>query len=149
MIIRGALLCSLLALVGCDDYPRDPEGTLARVSAEKSFKAGIVAGADPAGIDPAAMLLVRVGERTGARALIERGSAEPLLAKLEAGELDLVIGDYVSTTPWSTNVSLSPPLAIRHDGGAEIHVVAAMRNGENAWIGLVEREARKLGAGLK
>jgi ABC-type amino acid transport substrate-binding protein len=145
MMQRLALCLALLALPSCGEFPRDPEGTLVRVRAERSFSVGVAGG----GLDPAAGALIkRIATVTGAVPRIERGEADPLLTRVENGELDLVIGRFSATTPWSRLVTFSPPLQVQAEKGAEIHLGAAMRNGENAWIGLVEREARDLGAGL-
>lgn len=72
------------------------------------------------------------------------GDAEPLLARLEESELDLVVGRFTKTSPWATLVALTPPLATEKQGKTEIVLAAAMANGENEWISLVEREAREL-----
>ena len=148
MMWRLIFSAGLLALASCGDFPRDPEKTLEKVRAEKSFKVGLAQGGEA--LDPSAQLLIgRIGAATGAQPEVERGDAEPLLTRLESGQIDLVIGRFSAVTPWSQLVSFSPPLRIEARDGAELHLVAAMRNGENAWISLIEREARELGAGVK
>ena len=144
MTWRVALSLALLAAASCADFPRDPEDTLQRVQAERSFSVGLVAplsGTDPK-IDA---LLRRVARVSGAQGQVESGDAEPLLNRLKEGELDLVIGRFEAASPWKRMVSFSPPLRVEKHGKTKFHLVAAMRNGENAWIGLVEREARKVG----
>lgn len=74
--------------------------------------------------------------------VIERGDAEGLLKGLEQGRLDLVLGRFEKKSPWLSLVTFSPPLRVEKEGKETFHLAAAMRNGENAWIGLVEREAR-------
>ena len=144
MIFRLGLSLALLAAASCTDFPRDPEGTLDRVRAERSFRVGLVAPL--AGTDPkVGALLGRVARASGARARVESGDAEPLLNRLEEGELELVIGRFEAASPWKRMVSFSPPLRVEKHGKSSFHLVAAMRNGENAWIGLVEREARAVG----
>ena len=109
-----------------------------------SFKVGLVAplsSTDPK-IDA---LLKRIAKVSGARGRVESGDAEPLLNRLEEGELDLVIGRFKASSPWKRLVSFSPPLRTEKQGKTKIRLVAAMRNGENAWIGLIEREAREVG----
>lgn len=89
-------------------------------------------------------LLGRVARASGAGGQVESGDSEPLLNRLEEGELDLVIGRFEAASPWKRMVSFSPPLRIKKHGKTKFHLVAALRNGENAWIGLVEREAREV-----
>ena len=144
MMWRIGLCLALLAAGSCADFPRDPEGTLHRVRAERSFRVGLVAplsGGDP----KVAALLRRVAKASGARGQVESGDAEPLLNRLEEGELDIVVGRFEAASPWKRLVSFSPPLRIEKHGKTEFHLVAAMRNGENAWIGLIGREAREVG----
>lgn len=112
--------------------------------AERSFRIGLVAPLS--GNDPKIeALLRRVARVSGARGRLESGDAEPLLNRLEEGELDIVIGRFEAASPWKRLVSFSPPLRVEKHGKTKFHLVAAMRNGENAWIGLVEREARDVG----
>ena len=143
MISRLLVALLLLAASACSDFPRDPDGTLKRVWSEGSFRAGIIAPINPkdAKVDA---LLRRVSAASGAKPQLEIGDAEPLLDRLEKGEIDLVIGRFEGSTPWARLVSLSPPLRVEKQGKTEIHLVAAMQNGENAWISLVEGEARNV-----
>jgi hypothetical protein len=137
------LCVAIFSAASCADFPRDPNGTLDRVRAERSFTVGLVAplsGKDPR----VSELLKRVAAVSGARGALESGDAEPLLNRLEEGELDLVIGRFESGSPWKKMVSFSPPLRVEMHGKTKFHLVAAMQNGENAWIGLVEREARDI-----
>ncbi|MFS0737874.1 hypothetical protein ABC347_12560 [Sphingomonas sp. 1P06PA] len=130
----------LLIVVGCD-LPRDPDGTLDRIEADRSFRVGLIAnGGDARGAAEQAALIDRIARRTAARPVIRHGSAEPLLAELEAGGLDVVIGHFDGASPWSRLVTLTDP--IRDYGGHGL--VAALPNGENRWIMLVERETRAL-----
>ena len=132
-------LAALLA--ACDPIPRDPERTLDRVRATRIIRVGEVAGDAAGAWRP---LLARVAAATGARPAWQRDSLEPLLLRLEAGELDLVVGGvFAKRTPWKSRVTLGPVL--RKDGEVGHHAVA--RNGENAWVMLLEREARALGHG--
>lgn len=139
-MIRCAPLLLLLIAGGCD-LPRDPDGTLDRIEADRSFRVGLIAhGRDARGAVEQAALIDRIARRTGARPAIRHGSAEPLLAELEAGGLDVVIGHFDAASPWSRRVTLTDP--IRDYGGHGL--VAALPNGENRWIMLVERETRTL-----
>lgn len=83
---------------------------------------------------------------TGAKPVFQPGMLEPLLLDLEAGKLDLVVGGrFDEKTPWKTRVTLGPPIAKAETpiGTTASHIVA--RNGENAWIMLVQREAKAAG----
>jgi hypothetical protein len=142
-MIRRLLAClCLLAASSCGDFPRDPEGTLDRVRAERSFRVGLVAPLDS---EPkVGALLGRIGKASGASPRVEPGSTELLLHRLEQGELDLVVGGFEKKSPWATRVTIGPPLRIEKQGKTEFHLAPVMRNGENAWIALVEREAREV-----
>jgi hypothetical protein len=134
---RTFLLTAALLAAGCDSIPADPDGTLERVRGERMFKVGLVASPTPLP-DGAANLLQRLSRATGAEAAVERGPAEALLARLEEGELDLVLGEFAEKSPWAAQVTLTEPIA----GAGPTILAAAARNGENAWIALVHREAR-------
>jgi hypothetical protein len=144
MKLPSFAVLGLLALASCNaGFPRDPEGTLDRVRMERSFRVGLVAplaeGTSEAKVDA---LLARIGKVSGASPSVEQGDAEPLLKRLEEGEIDLVIGRFEKKSPWKQLVTFGPPLRIERHGKAEFHLAPLMRNGENAWIALVEREAR-------
>jgi ABC-type amino acid transport substrate-binding protein len=141
-LVAVAALCALVSSCG---LPKDTDGTLERVRAAREFRVGLILGGPRGALDPRARaLLERVGRAAGARPRLIGGDAEPLLARLEEGELDLVVGRFTKTTPWATLVSLTPPLATEKQGRTEIILAAAMANGENEWISLLEREARQL-----
>lgn len=147
MIARLAICTALVA--GCSDIPRDPEGTLDRIRAQQLFKVGVIEAHSPSDDwqGRSDQFVRRLAARTGARAEVQRGAAEPLLMKVEHGELDLVIGPLAPTSPWEGHVSVLPALAehVRPDGHLRLAPVA--RNGENAWIGLLHREALAVRAG--
>jgi hypothetical protein len=138
-----------LALVAaCGSLPRDVEGTSERVEASRVVRVGLfhglLAGPDRA---RAAAWLDRLGRATGARPQFVTGAAEPLLARLQAGELDLVIGEVALDSPWVDEVAVIEPLATHEVGGRTIGLSPIARNGENRWIVLLEREVRDMGAG--
>lgn len=133
-------------MAGCSgDFPRDADGTLDRVRSSHGFRVGLVAPLGESGLDPKVeSFLHRVGRASGASARPERGDAEPLLKRLEEGELDLVIGRFDKKSPWGPLVTIGPPLRVERQGRAELHLAPVMQNGENGWIALVEREARNV-----
>jgi len=131
-----------LLLAGCDHFPQDPEGTLENVQATHSFRVGVERDLPP----EAARLLREVEGATGSTARVSEGSVEPLLTKLEKGEIDLVIARFGKETPWDAEAALSPPLRIDGAGETATEWRAAMRTGENRWIMLVETRARRVSA---
>ncbi len=136
-----------LGILGCSEIPRDPEGTLERVRTEGTFKVGLIASAQPpVGADRSRLLVERVGRQVEAEPQFEKGASEPLLAKLEEGELDMVIGELAPASPWAKAVTLLTPLGEQVSRDGHVHLVVALRNGENAWIGLVDREVRAVAA---
>ena len=141
---RTALLVGLLAaLAGCDAYPRDMAGTLDRVESQKVVRVGLIG--HPGGEADRALtfsFLARLARATGASPQIVAGSAEPLLLQLDADRLDLVIGEIAPDSPWIAEVAVIEPLAVRPVGDREIGLSPIARNGENKWIGLLERLVR-------
>jgi hypothetical protein len=139
-------LLALALCASCDGIPKDPDGTLDRVRADQQYKVGIIASGEPIGADRQRLFLNRVSAAAQARPALETGAAEPLLAKLEEGELDLVLGPMAPHSPWSKMVTFLPPLGEQVTREGHIHVIAAARNGENAWITLLDAEATKVTA---
>ncbi|AHE52862.1 hypothetical protein [Sphingomonas sanxanigenens] len=139
---RGAALALLMFLAGCDTLPRDPGGTLERVETTHRLRVGVAAGLPVSRTDRPARLIEALERRTGARAEIRRGAAEPLFVALRAGRLDLVIAPVAADSPWATDITFGPPLATTGEGDDRLDLVAAMRNGENRWIMLIERASR-------
>jgi hypothetical protein len=135
----------LIACAGCSDLPKDPGGTLERIAHERQFRVGIVSSRSGVAAAHEA-LIARLAAATGSRPAIEHDAAEPLLIRLEDGELDLVLGEFEREGPWTTQVHMFPALARRSTGSRETVVAAAAANGENGWIMVVDREARALGA---
>lgn len=132
------ILAALAA--ACGPLPRDPENTLDRVRAERAFRVGLVAGRAGSAGD---RVVAAVARATGARPVAREGQLEPLLLALEAGRLDLVVGGrFDPDTPWATRVALGTPLDRRDADGTQAFVAA--RNGENAWIILVDRAAKRV-----
>lgn len=133
----AALLCMLTAS-SCERIPRDPEGTLSRVVADGAFRVGVVAPG-PEGSDTKhyEALLNHLTQRTRAQPRLMHGPAERLLLALEEGELDLVVGEMSTQSPWRDRVSLLPPLEAQQADGESLALTVAARNGENAWIATV------------
>ncbi|MBJ7499626.1 MAG: hypothetical protein JHC57_07725 [Sphingopyxis sp.] len=135
-------LAALAALhvAGCDHFPQDPGSTLETIRDQGVVRVGIERPVPP----EAARLLQRIERATGAEARISQGGVEPLLAQLDAGEIDLLIAPFGKQTPWATKAALSPPVRVEGQGEDVTEWRAAMRSGENRWIMLVETEARRV-----
>jgi len=142
------LLLPIMLLAGCGDYPRDIEGTLGRIETRGTIAVGIIAGAgDHADRPKIEAYLSRVAQATRAQPRLIVDAAEPLLLRLEGGELDLVIGEVAADTPWKTDVAILEPITTRPIGDTDISLSPIARNGENRWIMLLERELRDMQEG--
>lgn len=134
----ATVLIAVLAL-SCG-IPRDPDGTLDRVS-DGTMRVGIVHAEPwaivddraPAGIEPS--LVERFAASIRAEITWIEGSEQELLTALEEGEIDLVIGGLVASNPWSGRVTFTRPYVTHADG----EHVFAIRHGENAWLSAIER----------
>ena len=137
--MKHPVALALIAVVaGCTQLPRDTEGTLDAIRARGTVRVAVVAGqAEDARVGA---LLRRLARDTGARPIVRPGAAEPVLAALKAGQVDVVVGPFAKTTPWKSEITLAPPV---ERVGAEHFVRAAVRNGENQWAMLVERASRE------
>lgn len=129
-----------LLFSGCDDFPRDPANSLDKIRASGIIRVGTEQDLPP----EVRKLVEQVETATGAKAELRRGALEPLLDKLETGEIDLVVAPFTKKTPWATMSALSPPVRTEGQGEQTVEWRAAMRSGENRWIMLVETSARKV-----
>lgn len=137
------LLLGALALSACDSLPRDPDRTLEKIQQSDIIRVGLVAPAS-ADLGKTKTLLVALERKTGARAQMIYGAAEPLLKSLDEGDIDIVIGPFAKETPWASEVAFGPPLASHGSDDDPVEIKAAMRNGENRWIMLVESASRSV-----
>ncbi|MET0240970.1 MAG: hypothetical protein ABW184_13855 [Sphingobium sp.] len=106
------------------------------------MRVGLVTGA----AELVAPLLKQLEQDVGAKPQLSSGAAEPLLALLDAGKLDLVLGPFAKDSPWQTGVAFGPPLRAMPSGDHILELKAAMRNGENRWIMAVEHASRAVTA---
>lgn len=132
---------SLLALVGCDTLPRDPEGTVDRIRQSHTLAIGVASPFIP---PEAAQLLRALAHENGATPNVRHGTLEPLIVDLDAGRLDIVIAQQSKRTPWNTLVAPGPPLSVRGKGRDRLEWRALMKNGENRWIMRVETASRRI-----
>jgi DNA-binding transcriptional LysR family regulator len=139
-LIRLFLPVGLLLLAACDAIPQDPDRTLDHVRKRGEMRVGMVAPPSEQAF------LRRVTAATGALLKHETGSTEDLLSKLEQGELDLVLGEFHASSPWSRKVSFVPSLSKQSGGVDRMVVAAAARNGENRWIAFLHEHSDELKA---
>ncbi|WP_232493108.1 hypothetical protein [Novosphingobium kaempferiae] len=130
----------LLLLPACQALPQDARGTLARIEHTRKFTVGMIAGSERG--PETDQLIQRIEHASNARAERSLGEADVLLSALADGQIDLVVGAFAKDSPWKTEVSFGPSLKVAGEGGHAIEMKAAMRNGENRWIMLVERASR-------
>ncbi len=150
MINRGKDLrefAALLALTlsACGPYPRDIGGTLESVEKQGVVRVGLTQ-IEPADAPAARAYLARLEAATGAKVRATTGSAERQLAALEAGEFDLVLGEFAEDSPWLDSVAVIEPIASRTVGDRRIGLAPVAANGENRWIGVLEKAVRDMDA---
>lgn len=111
---RSPIAVALVAvtLAGCDEYPRDPNGTLERVTGG-TMLVGLLShepwvrldGATPEGVEVA---LVRgLAEQLDAEVEWVTVREADVLDALKRHELDLVIGGLTSSNPWKSHVAFT------------------------------------------
>lgn len=152
----GLLLLVTLVLGGCGTIPRDPDGTLERVRAEQVLRVGASESADrveinsdaPSNTDSdegqvsgsEADLVTGFAEEIGAQVEWTVGGETELVAAMERGELDVLIGGLLSDSPWADTVAVTRPYAESTDpAGATVKHVLAVPLGENAMLVALER----------
>jgi hypothetical protein len=146
--MRYLLLFALALLAACDALPRDPNRTLDHITASRQLRVGWAGpgpGPGAGAMDSrAAALVAALAEQTAANPRITQGAAEPLIAALARGDLDLVVGLFAKDSPLATEVAFGPPLGRAGSRDAPIEIKAAARNGENRWIMQVESASRRV-----
>lgn len=144
-----ALLAAVVVLAaGCGvSVPADPDGTLDRVrgstvrvgvSPNPPYTEVASPGADPAGSE---VELVRAfADHLDAEVAFTVAGEQSLVARMEAGELDLLVGGLTDRTPWQKQVAVTRPYqeTPAPGGGTDRHVMAVPM-GENAWLVELER----------
>jgi hypothetical protein len=138
------LVLVIAATAACSNYPDDIAGTSDRIRKTRVIRVGIVAAGNDH-VDETAVdaYLARLERVTGARRSLKLAAAEPLLAVLKDGDLDIVIGEFPDDTPWLPEVAFVDPLAKRLVGKRTISLIPVARNGENRWIMLLEKAVRE------
>lgn len=109
-----ALLAAVLALTGCE-FPRDAEGTLERIQAERVLRVGVterppwVSGraGNPGGIEP--RIISAFAQTLGANVEWVAGSESTLAKALESRRIHVLIGGHTRDTVWKKHVAMSRP----------------------------------------
>lgn len=110
------LLGALLALGGCERFPRDPRDTLEAALERGSLRVGVAASepwvegeepARPGGVEAA--LVEAFAETLGIGIEWHWGSAGSRLEALARFELDLAIGGFTDDDPWGRHVGFTFP----------------------------------------
>jgi polar amino acid transport system substrate-binding protein len=144
-LLSSTFVCLLAA--GCGlTIPADPEKTLERVTGS-TIRVGVsphppwtdISGAgEPSGTE---VDLVREFAGTlPAQVEWVVGGEQSLIAALERGELQLVIGGLTSETPWTEKAAITKPYAEMKDPeGKRKKLVMAAPMGENAFLLALEK----------
>jgi polar amino acid transport system substrate-binding protein len=140
--MRLLLALVLAFLLTACDIPRDPEGTLERVTGS-NMKVGIAEhppwtflGDEPSGIE--VELVEEFARELGAEILWVEGAESEILEQVELGRIDLAIAGLTADNPWASKASFIQPY---FTAGPNEHVMA-VPHGENAWIVRLERFLR-------
>jgi polar amino acid transport system substrate-binding protein len=113
--VIATLLCAALIAAGCQ-YPRDPDGTLNRVSNGGLLRVGVTE-ADPWVVledeEPSGgaevELVRRFARDIGARVEWVQGPEEELVEAAKEGQVDLVIAGLTMKSRWKKDVAFTRP----------------------------------------
>lgn len=136
----GVLLLGvmLFLLQSCDDYPRDPKGTLERVRGGV-LHAGLVEnppwvlrnGEEPKGVE--VRLVEQLAQSLDAKVEWSAASGPRAYEALKERRIDILVGGLTKDDPWLATLGMTRPYL----AGSK-HVVA-VPSGENAWLIFVDR----------
>jgi polar amino acid transport system substrate-binding protein len=135
--------CLALALLAACDLPRDPAGTLDRVTGG-TLRVGMVTAENAAVPGHAAMaradrdLVEGLARDLRASPVWTHASTEALFLALERREIDLVAGGVYADTPWAGRIGLSNPVG-PHAGEPDAERLLAVPPGENRWLLAINR----------
>lgn len=131
----------ILFLLGGCWLPRDPEGTADRVEGG-TLDVGLL---DDRDLDPPdATALAAIAAEFSARPRLRHGDPHQLLAALERGDLDLLIGGIPASTPFADHAGLSAPFGEVRIGTRTEDRVLAVRKGENRFLLRINRSTAAL-----
>lgn len=146
-------LVGILLSSGCAvGIPRDPEGTLDRVSGD-TLHVGVSPNSTFAQVDGGAVtgsevdLVEDFAETIDAEIVWQVGSEEALVRDLEHHELDIIIGGLTDETPWTDKAGMTRPYDEVTDGRGTTHkLVMLVPAGENAFLATLETFLTEAGA---
>ncbi|MEX0717222.1 MAG: transporter substrate-binding domain-containing protein [Planctomycetaceae bacterium] len=152
--LLALLTLTAACLPGCGDMPRDPHETFERArggiirvgyTVNPPWVSIVEEGdrTEPAGIEP--RLLAGLARRIGGRIEWRFDSETRLIESLERRELDVLIGGFKDSTPWSKKAGLTRPFA-RVDGDRHVMLVP---QGENRWLLELDRFLKSSEAEIK
>lgn len=158
MRLIRALLAALVAVTlgACGSLPRDPNGTLERVQAQGVLRVGaspahglvVIDGNGDANDNSSgesvsgreAELAEGFAQEVGAEVRWVPGGESELVAAMERGELDLIIGGLHDDSGWAEQISLTRPYSESTEAdGTTVRHVLAVPLGENAMLVRLER----------
>jgi ABC-type amino acid transport substrate-binding protein len=135
----------VLALSACASIPRDPDGTLDRVREQGVLRVGaspsgeLVAYAGDDVIGREVELVEGFAAELGARVDWTLAGETALVAMMERGELDVIIGGLHTDSPWADTVSITRAYAESTEAGETVKHALAVPLGENAMLVRLER----------
>jgi polar amino acid transport system substrate-binding protein len=135
-----ALFSCLLLVTGCNNFPKDPENTLAQVKNgtllvgySENHPWVIKTDSVPTGIEPD---LVKAFAKTlNAQIKWQNGTEQHLFEGLEKKRLHLVIAGVTDTNPWKNKLGFTRPY---YQAGKKKQVMVIMA-GENAFLVELEK----------
>ncbi|MBD7920264.1 transporter substrate-binding domain-containing protein [Cellulomonas sp. Sa3CUA2] len=146
-VTAAAAVLALGVLAGCGvTVPTDPDGTLDRVRGGE-LRVGVsphepwtvpVPDGTPTGLE--VDLVEGFAQSLDADVVWTTGGEEELVGDLERGALDLVVGGFTASSPWTSKaaVTVSYVTVTDPDGKPEGHVMLTPM-GENAFLVELER----------
>lgn len=143
-MVRLALFVCFMILAGCDEYPKDAQGTLETVQSSQILRVGIIRhkpwayqdGSKPQGIEVEIVsgFAQSVNARPQWRFLSESQATE----NLKNYEIDLVIGGLTEDNPRKKEIGFTRSYLITGDDKKDRHVMAVPK-GENRFITVLEK----------
>ena len=141
----AARVVLLMLLAACGSIPQDPDGTLDRVRSSGELRVGVshhppwtdVTTSPPSGSE--VEIITGWAESLGATVAWQVDGEEALVAALERGDIDVLIGGVTDQSAWSSKVGLTRPyVEVPGPDGPRAHVMAVPA-GENAAQSSLER----------
>jgi ABC-type amino acid transport substrate-binding protein len=141
LAVAALALAGVVALAGCAPIPRDPDGTLDRVTGGElrvgaSPAEGLVEIADGTVSGPLVDIVEGFAEQHDARAVWTIGSEEDLVFDIEQGSLDMAIGGMTDKTPWAVAVGVTRGYPELDPGTAPVVMFVPL--GENGFLSALE-----------